>query len=58
MTETIRQHNTSWLRPETLTQIRALGYRLRFWSLQRPLAAAGILLAVGAGLLLAFPKII
>lgn len=47
MTETNRQHNTSWVRPETLTQIRALGYRLRFWSLQHPLAAAGVLLAVG-----------
>lgn len=51
MTETTKQHDTASTHPSTqtsaLTQIRALGYRLRFWSLQHPLAAAGMLLAVG-----------
>lgn len=51
MTETTSPHHNASTRPSTqtsaLTQIRALGYRLRFWSMQHPLAAAGVLLAVG-----------
>jgi murein DD-endopeptidase MepM/ murein hydrolase activator NlpD len=47
MTETTRQHDTSSTRSGALTQLRALGYRLRFWSMQHPLAAAGAVLAVG-----------
>ncbi len=41
MTESTKHHNNR------LTQMRALAYRMRFWSVQRPLAAAGVLLAVG-----------
>ncbi len=44
MTETTRHHNTPL---PMLTQIRALGFRLRFWSMHHPLAAAAALLAVG-----------
>ena len=47
MTETTRQHNTVSTPPRALVQVRTLGYRLRFWSLQHPLAAAGVLLVVG-----------
>ncbi|MEO6155138.1 MAG: M23 family metallopeptidase [Thermomonas sp.] len=47
MTETTRQHDTASTDSSVLTQIRALGYRLRFWSMQHPLAAAGVVLAVG-----------
>ena len=47
MTESTRQHNTASTASGALTQIRALGYRLRFWSMQHPLAAAGVVLAVG-----------
>ena len=47
MTETTKQYHTASARPAVLTQMRALGYRLRFWSMQHPLAAASVLLAVG-----------
>ena len=47
MTETTKQHHTASAQPRALIQIRTLGYRLRFWSMQHPLAAAGVLLAVG-----------
>ena len=47
MTETTRQHHTASTQPRALVQVRTLAYRLRFWSMQHPLAAAGMLLAVG-----------
>jgi murein DD-endopeptidase MepM/ murein hydrolase activator NlpD len=47
MTETTKPHNPASTYPSASTHIRALGYRLRFWSMQHPLAAAGVVLAVG-----------
>lgn len=47
MTETTRQHHTASAQPRVVLQVRTLAYRLRFWSMQHPLAAAGVLLAVG-----------
>ncbi len=40
MTETTKRHDTR-------QRLFALAYRARFWSMQRPLAAAGLLLATG-----------
>jgi len=47
MTETTRQHHTASAQPGALIHLRTLAYRLRFWSMQHPLAAAGVVLAVG-----------
>ncbi len=47
MTDTTRQHHTASALPRVMIQVRTLAYRLRFWSMQHPLAAAGLLLAVG-----------
>ena len=47
MTETTKQHHTASAQPRALIHVRTLAYRLRFWSMQHPLAAAGVLLAVG-----------
>ena len=47
MTETTKPHHTASAQPRALIHVRTLAYRLRFWSMQHPLAAAGVLLAVG-----------
>jgi len=47
MTDTTRQHDTPSAGAHALTKLRALGYQLRFWSIQHPLATAGVLLAIG-----------
>lgn len=47
MTETTRHHDTASAQPSVFIPLRALGYRLRFWSMQHPLAAAGVMLAFG-----------
>ncbi len=47
MTETTKQYDTASARPSALIKLRTFGYALRFWSIQHPLAAAGVLLAVG-----------
>ena len=47
MTETTKQHNTASTHASALVPLRTLAYRLRFWSVQHPLASAGVVLAVG-----------
>lgn len=47
MIETTRHHHTASTRPRALVQVRTFAYRLRFWSMQHPLAAAGVLLTIG-----------
>ncbi len=47
MTETTKPHHNASAQPRALIHVRTLAYRLRFWSMQHPLAAAGVLLAVG-----------
>lgn len=47
MTETTKQHHTASAQSRALIQLRTSAYRLRFWSMQHPLAAAGVVLAVG-----------
>ena len=47
MTETTKQHDTASARSSLMTQLRTCGFAARFWSIQHPLAAAGVLLAVG-----------
>ena len=45
MTETTQRHGDSF--QDTRQRLVALVYKFRFWSMQRPLAAAGVLLAMG-----------
>ena len=45
MTEITQRHGDSF--QDTRQRLVALVYKFRFWSMQRPLAAAGVLLAIG-----------
>lgn len=47
MTETTKPYHTASAQSRALIQVRALAYRLRFWSMKHPLAATGVLLAIG-----------